>query len=287
MTSAKKKSGKIRILVPTDLSAASRAGIRYAIQWSRQQPADLVFCYVVNILKPPAWSDARFRTYANSMRTRYMKDLRRFVANVYSRMGVSTRNASHVLLDSISVEISLVDYCRREGDFDYICISTRGAGKMRRIFGTHTGNLITHSEVPVMAVPREYRIRPIKRLLYAGDMVNYADEMQKVVNFAKPFKAETHLLHFTEGGEITPDEATTGKIFQQQFGYPFRVHFRPMDQLLSFSRNLDKQVSSLRPSVVVLFTNQHRSLLDYLANPSRAERVSFALRTPLLVFPKK
>jgi len=287
MSSLKKRPEKIRIMVPTDLSPASRAGIRYAIQWSRQQPADLVFCYVVNITKPSTWSDARFRTYANSMRTRYMKDLKHFVGMVYKRMGVPVRNASHVLLDSISVDISLVDYCRRERDFDYICISTGGAGLMGRIFGTHTGNLITHSEIPVLAVPAQYRIRPVKRLLYAGDMVNYKYEIEKVVSFAKPFKAETHLLHFTEGGEITPDETTTGKVFQQQFGYPFRVHFRPMDQLLSFSRNLDLQIRSLRPSLVVLFTDQHRSLLDYLMNPSRAERVSFALRTPLLVFPKK
>jgi len=287
MSSSIKRSEKIRILVPTDLSAASRAGIRYAIQWSRQQPADLVFCYVVNILKPPTWSDARFRTYASSTRARYMRELKRFVSTVYSRMGVSSRNASHVLLDSISVEISLVDYCRREGNFDYICISTRGAGRMRRIFGTHTGNLITHSEVPVMAVPAQYRTRPIRRVLYAGDMVNYAYEPQKVVEFAKPFKADIRLLHFTEGGEITPDEVTTGKVFQQQFGYPVRVHFRPIDPLLPFSRNIQQQIRSLRPSLVVLFTDQHRSLLDYLMNPSKAERASFALHTPLLVFPKK
>lgn len=287
MSSSKKSTKKVRILVPTDLSADSRAGIGYAIQWSRRQPADLVFCYVVNIMKPSTWSDARYRTYANSMRTRYMQELKRFVAMVYTRMGVPSRNASHVLLDSISVDISLVDYCRRDGNFDYICISTGGAGLMGRIFGTHTGNLITHSEVPVLAVPAQYRNRPLKRLLYAGDMVNYAYEMQKVVDFAKPFKADTHLLHFTEGGEITPDEATTGKVFHQQFGYPIRVHFRSLDPLLSFSRNLDKQIRSLRPSVVVLFTDQHRSLLDYLLNPSKAERASFAMRTPLLVFPKK
>ena len=284
---SKKLSKKLRILVPTDLSPASRAGIRYAIQWSLQQPAELVFCYVVNILKPPSWSDARFRTYADSKRAGYMKELKHFVGMVYKRMGSPSKNASFVLLDSISVEIALVDYCRREKNFDYICISTSGAGKMRRIFGTRTGNLITHSEVPVLAVPAQYRSRPIRRLLYAGDMINYFPEMEKVVNFAKPFKAAAHLLHFTEGNEITPDEATTEKVFQQQFGYPIRVHFRPLDQQDSFPHNLDKQIRSIRPSVVVLFTDQHRSLLDYFMSPSRAERVSFALRTPLLVFPKK
>jgi hypothetical protein len=202
-------------------------------------------------------------------------------------MGVSARNASHVLLESISVDIALVDYCRRDGHYDYICMSTSGAGRMRRIFGTHTGNLITHSEVPVLAVPSAYRTRPVKRLLYAGDMVDYEYEMKKVVAFTKPINAAVHLLHLTEGGEITTDESTTEKVFQQQFGYPVRVHFRPMDPLLSFQKNLDRQVSSIRPGIVVLFTDQHRSLLDYFISPSKAERVAFALRTPLLVFPKK
>jgi len=287
MASTRKTTEKLRILVPTDLSAASAAGIRYAIQWSRQQPVDLVFCYVVNIMKPSTYSDARFNTYAKTRRAGYMRDLRQFVTWTCKRMGVLPRNASFILLDSISVDISLVDYCRRDGHFDYICMSTRGAGRMRRIFGTHTGNLITHSEVPVLAVPAQYRARPVKRLLYAGDMVNYEYEIKKVVGFSKPLKAAVHLLHFTESGEITPGESTTEKVFRQQFGYPIRIHFRPIDPLLSFSRNLDKQISSLRPSVVVLFTDQHRSLLDYFISPSRAERVSFALQTPLLVFPKK
>ncbi|WP_431209512.1 hypothetical protein ACQ86N_25505 [Puia sp. P3] len=166
-------------------------------------------------------------------------------------------------------------------------MSTSGAGRMRRIFGTHTGNLITHSEVPVLAVPAGYRTRPVKRLLYAGDMVNYEYEMKKVVARLKtPQRCRTP-PPLTEGGEITTDESTTEKVFRQQFGYPVRVHFRPLDQLLSFQKNLDKQINSLRPSIVVLFTDQHRSLLDYFISPSRAERVSFALRTPLLVFPKK
>ncbi|WP_431209511.1 universal stress protein [Puia sp. P3] len=111
MTASKKKSERIRILVPTDLSPASRAGVRYAIQWSLHQPADLVFCYVVNILKPPSWSDNRYNAYAKSMRARYMRELRRFVTLTSNRMGVHPRNASHVLLESISVDIALVDYC--------------------------------------------------------------------------------------------------------------------------------------------------------------------------------
>jgi hypothetical protein len=65
-----------------------------------------------------------------------------------------------------------------------------------------------------------------------------------------------------------------------------RLHFRTTDESLSFARNLGRQIEILKPSVVVLFSDQERSLPARIFDRSRAEKVSFALKAPLLVFPK-
>jgi nucleotide-binding universal stress UspA family protein len=284
MPSPIKPSTRLRILVPTDLSIASRAGLRFAIQWSRQRPVELIFVHVVNIPKPPAWTEKEYKMYFDSQCNQYRQRLKTFVRNIYKQAGLRQRNSTLLLLEAMSADIAIQDYCSQDGYIDFICMSTRGAGRLKRVFGTHTGNLIIHSKIPVIAVPSAYRSRPIRRILYAGDMIDYDRELRKVVQFARPLKAGIDLLHFTGAGEMPLDKNTTEKIFREQFNYPFRIHFRQADQLLSFPDNIDRQIRAFKPSVVVLFTDQHRCILARILNPSKSEKLSFDLKAPLLVF---
>jgi hypothetical protein len=72
---------------------------------------------------------------------------------------------SAVLTDS-----SIREYAQ-ENNFSFICISTRGSGKLKNIW-SNTSNLITHSLVPVIAVPFNYRRSEINKIIYASDLVN-------------------------------------------------------------------------------------------------------------------
>jgi hypothetical protein len=70
---------------------------------------------------------------------------------------------SAVLTDS-----SIREYAQ-ENNFSFICISTRGSGKLKKYL-VNTSNLITHSLVPV--VPFNYRRSEINKIIYASDLVN-------------------------------------------------------------------------------------------------------------------
>ena len=53
-----------KILVTTDLSANSKAGIRFAAQLALKTGADLVFYNVIGVMKPTSWSDKKYKSYA-------------------------------------------------------------------------------------------------------------------------------------------------------------------------------------------------------------------------------
>jgi hypothetical protein len=171
-------------------------------------------------------------------------------------------------------------------DIDYICISTRGAGKFKKIFGTNTGNLITKSEVPVLAVPKTYKVAEIKNVLYAADFRNYAAELKKVVDFALPLKATIEVLHFTRQSEITFDEKNIEAAFKKKYKYGLKIHFEKNDADLSLVENIQKQIRIIKPSVIIMFTNQERPFFQKLFLSSKAEELSFQLKAPLLVFNK-
>lgn len=275
-----------KILVPTDFSANSKSGIRFAINWSRQQTLELVFIHVLYLLKPTRWSDSAFEKYAKQEEKKTRVSFEKYITGIYRNMKVKPDRFSIIIIRGISPDVSILDYCRKNKNIDYICISTRGAGKFKKIFGTNTGNLITKSQVPVLAIPKSYKISEVKNVLYATDFNNYQAELIKVVDFALPLKATIDVLHFNWPNEIVFDEKTMKAALKKQYKYGLKLHLEKKDVVHSLIQNLQNQIKVRKPSVVILFTKQQRTFFQKLFLSSQAENLSFNLSVPLLVFSK-
>jgi nucleotide-binding universal stress UspA family protein len=274
------------ILVPTDLSPASRAGIRFAVQWARQQKAKLILTHVLNLVPLTQWSPQQFDAYAIEQRRRMRDALNRLAAETSRRMHILRRDISTVLIEGLSADISLLDFCKSRPDIDMICMGTRGAGRIKKLLGTHTGNLILHSEIPVVAVPAGYRTGPIRNILYASDLVTQEMELRKAVDIARGLKANLSVSHIAWPTDTRLDSSFMGKLWSQEYGYPVKMRYEEADSSLSVTGNLRGIIRRRRPSLVVMFTNRDRTVFDRLFYPSQAEGLSFKTTVPLLVLGK-
>lgn len=275
-----------KVLVPTDFSGNSKAGFRFALQWSTRQKLQLVFVHVLQIVRLPYWTDDNFSKYVELKKKTYQEKLEEFVARTCKSIHIEPAKYSCIVIEGISPDLAILDYCRQNTGIDYICISTRGASKLKKIFGTNTGNLITKSNVPVIAVPKTYKVRPIEHVLYSTDLINCTDELKKVITFARLVKASVEVLHFTWPGEVLPDKKLFETTFKKQFNYPLTLHFEKTDITESLVKRLQRQIRVSHPSVVIMFTEQKRSLFQRIFLSSKAEQLSFQAKVPLLVFNK-
>src|SRR6185437_2861581 len=146
--------------------------------------------------------------------------------------------------------------------------------------------LITHSNTPVIAIPASYRRSAITRILYASDLADYTPEIQRLIRFAGPLKANVRTLHLNYLGEVWLNEDSLKTVLKQQFHYPVDVSIVHADPNLSVTRNLQRQITAFKPSMFVLYTQHRDSVIQRILYPSVAERLSFQAKTPLLVFPK-
>jgi nucleotide-binding universal stress UspA family protein len=275
-----------KILVPTDFSEYSKAGLRFAMQWSTVEKIELVFIHVLHISRPTQWTEAYFLKYSQDEKKNFREQLEKFVADVYKTMAIQREKYSCVIIEGFSPDVAILQYCRQHDDIDFICISTRGAGSFARLLGTNTGNLITKSKVPVIAIPKSYKAKPFKRVLYAADFHNYKQELKQVMNFARPLKLPVEVLHFSWPDEAVPDKELIEDGMKKEFKHPARVHIEPSDATHSLVQNLQKQIEVSKPSLAIMFTDQNRTLFQKIFLSSKAEQLSFELKVPLLVFNK-
>jgi nucleotide-binding universal stress UspA family protein len=274
-----------KILVTTDFSAGSKAGLRFAIQLASQSNFALTFFHSYNIMSPTAWTAARIKDYEKSEAAKVQQKLEIFVEKVYKELEIKAERSICAAKSSVFAQSNIMEYAA-EHHFDFICISTRGAGKLQRLLGTNTANLINNSETPVIAVPYTYRSKKVTNILYASDLANLDQELEIVAAFAKPIHAEVQLLHFTTFLEtnILPEriEQFTKKSDQLHMKMDIKF-FEPAESLVS---QIEAAITRTKPSMLVMFTEHHRSLFEKLFLSSKSAEYSYDPAVPVLVFNK-
>ncbi|TCK84856.1 universal stress protein [Albibacterium bauzanense] len=271
------------ILVPTDFSDNSKPGLRFAIRLAARNKAPLVFVHIFQPKRPYLGdADALRKEHTDKAQSK----LEAFIRKVYNSLKVEPGQYSCEVLEGFKADISLLDYCQNHPDIKLIIISTRGGSFVNKILGTNTGNLITKSPIPVIAIPKDYRNKPLHNVLYATDLENLDQEFQRVLDFAKPRGLSIELLHFSSPLTQDLEKALKKEELESKAGYPLNIRIVKNDITHPMSKNLQQQIEKIKPSLVILFTNQKRSFYERLFLSSMSEGLSFKSQTPLLVFKK-
>ena len=273
------------ILATTDFSENSKAGLHFAIQLASQNNFELVFFHTYHTLIPTSWNAARIDSFEKEEAIIIQEKLNTFIKEVYKSLDIAATNYSCEIKSSVIIDTTIREYAE-ENNFDFICISTKGAGNFKRLLGTNTGNLINHSSVPVIAVPHSYKTALITNILYVSDLFNYENEMPKVIAFAEPLKASVELLHLTSAQEKTADLITIETAIKKMAHYNVNFKTSPRNPNTSLVSDIEVAVKELAPSLMIMFTEQNRGWFQKIFLSSKSAEYSFNAKVPLLVFHK-
>jgi len=276
----------IKILVTTDFSTPSRAGIRFALQLAKQTKGKLIAFHVMELPKPTRWSEKKYDAYAETELTKAHIRLTRFIDAIGRQSGFNTKAVECVVVEGWQIDQSVIDYATHI-KANFICMSTRGAGVLKKLVGTNASTMLTTSPIPVIVVPKTYRVSPILHILYSSDFNNLQSEMKKVVTFAKPVKAKVSVYHYDFLLPLNEAKMKLEKLAAKQSARNVKFHFKKLHIQNSLAHHLQNDIRKSRPSLVALFTKQNRGWYDRLFLPSKSAAVSYDTKTPLLVFRKR
>jgi len=274
-----------KIVVPTDFSRNSKAGIRFAIQLAAQNNSSLVFYHCIELLKPMKWTDGQFDTYVKSQLKGMKAQLTTFVEKCYEESGVKRGKFECVAERGSDPRKSVVSYAVA-AKASAICMATRGAGKIKKVIGTNSSGILSTSPVPVFVIPGGFRKSQIGRVMYASDLSDLKSELKRVKEFVSTLDADLYVYHYTDKVE---DPATSRKLLSIQSQYSSAGVSFVFDKFdnKSFAENFEEDLRKSKASLGVLFTNQKRNWFDKLFQGSNSAEVSYSSKVPILVFAKQ
>ncbi len=274
-----------KILATTDFSENSKAGLQFAIQLASQNNFEIVFFHTYHVLIPTAWNEVIIEGNEKDEAIIIQEKLDSFIGNIYKDLNIAGENYTCVIKSSVFIYTCIREYAE-ENSISFICISTKGAGNFKRLLGTNTANLINHSAVPVIAIPHHYITTAISKVLYVSDLLNYKNEVEKVIAFAAPLNASIELLHLTSALEKNTNLAEIEDAIKKIENYNVGFKTIPRNPNNSLVSDIEVVLKEMKPSLMIMFTEQNRTWFEKIFLSSKSAEYSFNAKVPLLVFHK-
>ena len=275
-----------KVLVTTDFSDNSKKGILFAMQLAKQTECELIFYNVVQIFRPTIWDNVYYGQFENDEVARSKRTLDLFVETMIQKNSMAGIKYSCMCEVGVSASNEAIEYATKI-NADYICASTTGVGKFLKMFGTTASELISFSPIPVIIVPKNYRIKPIKNIFFASDFKNFTDELHHIQKFSMPTDAKINVYHYDYQLFLDVSVNKFERIAKNNKSDKLKFHYRKLDDNKSLLSHLEKDIMLAKPSIVVLFTKQNRNWFKRLLLSSLSSELAFDTKTPMLVFKKK
>lgn len=275
-----------KIVVTTDFSENSKKGILFALQLAKQTACELIFYNVVQIFRPTIWDNVYYGQFENDEVARSQRTLDAFIETLMRKNKITEIKYSCVCEVGVSASNEAIEYATKI-NADYICASTTGVGKFMKMFGTTASELITFSPIPVIIIPKNYRIKPVSTIFFASDFKNFTDELNHIQKFSIPTESKIDVYHYDYQLFLDVSISKFERIAKNNKSDKLKFNYRKLDDNKSLLSHLEKDIAKAKPSVVVMFTKQNRNWFNRLILSSLSAELAFDTKTPMLVFKKK
>ncbi len=176
-------------------------------------------------------------------------------------------------------------------NIDLIIMGTHGnSGLSTVMLGNHSKKMINESAKPLLLVPFNAGIKPVKKIAYATDFKHPENDLltiYKLIPFAKQLNAEILLTHVIDETHQSPtfkkwlDNMLTD--LSNKADYP-NIYYRLIKSRGPES-GLDWLCEHGQVDMLAMLHHQH-SFLDKLLNGSYTQKMAGHITIPLLVFPE-
>lgn len=281
------------IIVPSDFSKNSTVALRYAIQLCKISKKDLIVFHASHISAyalSAASTEEQMTLLLQEDETSKMEKLQDQVNKAYKYLNVAKiPEGTRLLVQYNPMVVERTLELATEQKASMIIMGTHGAtGINKFFFGSNTSVMISKSEIPVLAIPENYKWNAPKDILFASELQNMGKELKQLLPFALSTKANIRVLYLDYG--IDADDKKIKKALEaiKTSGYKkIKLEIQKASIEDTLVSQLKKQIAKNKPDILVMFTRE-RTMWDRLfGKGSKTEDMSTSLSTPLLTYKKR
>lgn len=267
-------------IVPTDFSKNAQHASNYAVQLAKQLDARIILMHAYE--PPVAISEYEISTiHFDTMKEHILKRL------AERKEALQQAYGSDIPIDTMAFSNDLVGNLKNlyeDPEVRLAVIGLTGAGMANFFLGSNTLNIVNNVGRMVLTVPPYAIFRPIKKIVFACDMVNIATTLpaKRIKRIMSLLNAELLVLNIQKPQQPSPElEAEKETLEQMLEGVPFSFHTLARRNVIAgikdFAKNQHADLIAIIP--------RKRDFLENLLRASHTKAMLFKSGIPILTLP--
>ncbi|MFO0204479.1 MAG: universal stress protein [Alphaproteobacteria bacterium] len=273
----------MKMLIPTDFSPTANLAIEYGATLASEIHASVTLLHVVT----PMMASPGMQGVMADAKIAMMNDA---LENIKMTASALSESYPEIKVNYLIAEGENTDTIlekAKETDADYIVMGTLGAsGLGKKLFGSNTVNVMTHSRVPVIIVPPDTNVMFPEKIVFAADyLVAEMEALRNIIDFAVKGDAELEIVHVISADEDAADEKELIKDFRDEverfseYGKISYHVFRSNDIAEGIS-----DFTSATGARMIAFTTGKRGGFEKLFGRSITEEFAYKSMIPIVAF---
>ncbi len=276
----------IKILLPTDFSKISLNAIEYALNFASGSNTKFIFYHsfipfncalsgtLENNRKEIITVERELKIIIDKLRFKMHEKFPEVAIETCIEKGVESRQ--------------IISYSKKN-KIDLIIMGTTGASGLKEIIiGSVTVAIIAKSECPVLAVPSNYKYKPIQKMLMP---TNYAlhdlISLKFLFQFSVTKNAAIHFLHIHPKGKPSLKDIELMEAFKKTINSLFKKKNKEFS--LHQGNDAEQCISTLvkkeKIDITVMTTIKRKSLINRFFHSSLTKKMACHTQIPLLAIP--
>lgn len=279
-------------LFPTDFSATAKHAVIYGYDVAQQIKANIVLCNAVDFF--PVAPGAALSVLPAEVSGLMLKQSTDKLFQLKSYLEKTTHSAGfkpHIsCINDEGTLKHVIDEIIENRNIDLVIIGAHSGGVSNTLLlGNQSRELIDVITKPLLLVPREARIAPIKKIAFATDFEHIKDDMDSVyvlISLARPLNAEILVTHIynkkSQTAEFKQVIQTLMNKLSDETDYP-HIFYRAFVNS-SANSGLDWLCQHGEIDILSIVHRSH-TFIDSVFRGNQTQKAVDRMSIPLLVFP--
>ncbi|MDF2430389.1 MAG: hypothetical protein JWP44_20 [Mucilaginibacter sp.] len=275
-----------KFLFPTDFSANARHALHYGYNLAKQVKANILICNA--IIEPAEVPQYGLMSWpieeSNQLLADSTNELNLLKHHLEHTQETINFNPSIICENQAGTVMDMVNHLGHTYDINLVVIGTHGgSGLSTLLLGDHSRQMIDEITRPLLLVPPDAPIVPIKKIAFATDFQNTAQDLEciyQLITLARPLNAEILVTN------IFDDEEHGAEWFMNELAnkanYPL-IYYRVIKARQPVA-GLDWLCEHGDIDMLAMVHRNH-NFIDSLFHRSNTQKMANHISIPLLVFP--
>lgn len=282
-----------KILIATDFSVNATHAAEYGYAIASQVKADVILCnaFIVPADMPQTGTLVWPQFEYDELLGDSVSELRQLKTELEKNANENRFSPEITCRSEIGAVVDVIKEISSKTEIELTVMGTHGAGKLDTfLVGNHSRHMINNTKSPLLLVPAEAVLKPIKKVAFATDLRNPERDLNavyKLIPLIKQLNAELLLTHIYSGDDPT-------YVFKQHIkellvqlsnkaNYP-SIFYRVVSSNKA-ERGLDWLCNHGHIDILAMLHRKH-DLLDKILIGSHTQKMADHITIPLLVVPE-